>query len=153
MITVIFSLLGSDERKEHVESNLDRVDKDQTVLSGDELEIDGMHNRPDLPTSLACTKEIGLDLVDNGTDRVSVAESQVGEKDRHKERTPEQLVNTNLEGDVLCFGSFNFRVEPVVKEVSRRPVVDETKDTEGDESLHVKGTTGDKDLKRQANSA
>ena len=56
-------LLGSDERKEHVESNLDSVDEDETVLGRDELEVNGVHNRPDLPGSLACVEEVVLELV------------------------------------------------------------------------------------------
>jgi hypothetical protein len=47
-------LLGSNKREEHVEGNLDTVDKDKTMLVGDELEVDGVHNGPHLPGSFAC---------------------------------------------------------------------------------------------------
>mmetsp|Transcript_2679 Transcript_2679/g.4023 ORF Transcript_2679/g.4023 Transcript_2679/m.4023 type:complete len:91 (+) Transcript_2679:2-274(+) len=42
-------LLGSEERKEHVEDNLDSVNENKTVLGRDELEVDGMNHWPDLP--------------------------------------------------------------------------------------------------------
>lgn len=142
----IIHLLGSNERKEHVKGHLDGVDKDQTVLGGDELEVDRVHHWPDLPRTLHGTKEILLDLVSNGREGVSIDQSEVGKEDSHKDGAPKQLINTDLEGDVLCFRSFNLGVEPVVKVVSRRSVVDETKDRESDESLHVEGSSTDEDL-------
>ena len=46
--------LGSNEGKEHVEGDLNTVDKDKSVLGGDELEVDSMDKGPYLPRSLAC---------------------------------------------------------------------------------------------------
>jgi hypothetical protein len=65
---------------------LNTVDEHETVLGGDELEVDGMHNRPDLPRSLASAEKIILDLVSNGAERVSSAQAEVGEKDSHENR-------------------------------------------------------------------
>lgn len=49
----IFALfLCSDDRKEHIECNLDSIDEDQTMLRGNKLEVDGMNKRPNLPRSL-----------------------------------------------------------------------------------------------------
>lgn len=45
-------LAASNDGKEHVESNLDSVDKDQTMLSRDEFEVDSMDDWPNLPRSL-----------------------------------------------------------------------------------------------------
>jgi len=139
-------LLGSDEGKEHVKGHLDRVDKDQTVLGGDELEVDCVHNGPDLPRTLAGREQIVLDFVDNDADAVSVAESQIGEKDSHENGAPNELVKGDLGGHVLGVRSFDLFVEPVVKVVSRGAVVQETKGRESDETLPVKGSSRDKDL-------
>jgi hypothetical protein len=65
---------------------LNTVDEDETVLGGDKLEVDGMHNRPDLPRSLAGAKKIVLDLVSNGAEGVSSAQAKVGEKYSHENR-------------------------------------------------------------------
>jgi len=139
-------LLGSNERKEHVESNLDRVDKDQTVLGGDELEVDGVHNGPDLPRSLAGSKQIVLDLIANHGKRISIADSQVSEEDRHKERAPDKLIECNLCKDVLGLGSLNLFVQPVVEIVSRRSMVQETESRQSNETLPVEGSSSDEDL-------
>jgi hypothetical protein len=139
-------LFGSDKRKEHVKCNLHSVDEDQTVLCGNELEVHGMDNRPDLPRSLACEEEIVLDLISNYAHGVTICESQVREEDSHEDRTPNELVNSDLECDVLCLSSDNLAVKPVVKIVSRRSVVNQTKDGKSDETLHVEGTSTDKDL-------
>mmetsp|Transcript_25167 Transcript_25167/g.47784 ORF Transcript_25167/g.47784 Transcript_25167/m.47784 type:complete len:91 (-) Transcript_25167:10-282(-) len=61
-------LLASDERQEHVESDLDSVEEKQAVLVGDELEVNSVHNRPHFPRSLASGEEVGLDLVSNGAE-------------------------------------------------------------------------------------
>jgi len=42
-------LLGSNDRKEHVEGDLHTVDKDKTVLGGNEFKVDSVDERPDLP--------------------------------------------------------------------------------------------------------
>ena len=55
--------LASNDGQEHVEGNLDGVDEDKTMLVGDELEVDSVHNGPDLPRSLAGRQEVALDLV------------------------------------------------------------------------------------------
>ena len=139
-------LLGSNQGKEHVEGHLHSVDKDETMLVGDELEVDRVDQGPDLPAALHGGKEIVLDLVSNDSEGVAVDETQVGEEDTHKDGAPEQLIDTDLERDVLGLGSWNLLVEPVVKVVSRGAVVDEAKDGEGDESLHVEGASANEDL-------
>jgi hypothetical protein len=80
--------LASDNREEHVESNLDGIDKDQSVLRGDELEVDSVHNGPDLPRSLTRTVKVGLDLVNNNSDRVTVYQAQIGEENSHEDGAP-----------------------------------------------------------------
>jgi hypothetical protein len=139
-------LLGSNQRQEHVEGNLDGVNKDETVLAGDELEIDGVHNGPDLPGSLAGGQQIILDLVANGVEGVAVAEAQVGEEYRHEDGAPQDLINANLEGHVLSAGSLDLAVEPVVEVVSRGSVVDETKDRKSHEALPIEGSARNEDL-------
>jgi hypothetical protein len=52
---------------------LDSVEEEDSVLVGDELEVDGMNNRPHLPGSLAGSKKISLDFGSNGGERVTVA--------------------------------------------------------------------------------
>jgi hypothetical protein len=64
---------------------LDSVDKDKTMLGGDELEVDGMDNGPDLPRSLASTEKVVLDLADDDGHRVAVHQTKVGEEDGHKD--------------------------------------------------------------------
>jgi hypothetical protein len=63
---ILSLLLSSNQREEHVEGNLDGVDENQTVLCGDELEVDGMDDRPYFPGTLASTEEVILDLGSNG---------------------------------------------------------------------------------------
>ena len=125
---------------------MDSVDKDETVLGGDDGKVDSVHERPDLPGSLAGTKEVVLDLVANRSEAISIDESKVGEEDGHEDGAPEDLVNGNLGGDSLGALADNLAVEPVVKVVTRGAVVDESKDGEGDEALPVKGTSSNKDL-------
>ena len=138
--------LASNERQEHVEGDLDRVDKDKTVLVGDELEVNGVYNGPHLPGSLAGSEEVVLDLLSDHRETVTIDKSQVGEEDSHEAWAPEKLVNSNLEGDILGFLTSDQVVEPVVEVVSRRSVVDETKERKRQETLHVKGSSDDKDL-------
>lgn len=139
-------LLGSNEGKEHVECNLDTVDEDKTVLGGDELEVNSVDNGPHLPRSLACTEQIVLDLASNGGQRISVNQSEVAEEDTHEDRAPHGLVNGNLKGNILCFGSWDLAVQPVVEVVSRRSVVDETEEGKGKEALHIEGSSADENL-------
>ena len=67
--------LGSDDAEEHVEGNLDAVDEDETVLVGDELEVDGVDDGPDLPGSLAGAEEVVPDLGSDGGEAVAVNEA------------------------------------------------------------------------------
>lgn len=78
------TLLVPDEGKEHVESNLDRVDEDQAMLVGDELEVHSVNDRPDLPRSLAGGKKIVPDFRSDGAEGVSIDQSKIGEEDSHK---------------------------------------------------------------------
>lgn len=139
--------LGSDEGKEHVECNLDTVDEDQTVFVRDELEVDSMHNWPDLPGSLAGAEKVGLDLGSNGGERISVHQAKIGEEDTHENGAPQDLVNSNLESNILAVSSGNLLVKPVVEIVTRRTVVDETKDRKSNESLPVEWSSSDENLK------
>jgi hypothetical protein len=82
-------LLASNNGKEHVKGDLDRIDKDQTMLGGDELEVDGMDDRPNLPRSLAGRQQVTLNLLANSTKRVAIDQTQVGEKDGHENGAPE----------------------------------------------------------------
>jgi len=116
------------------------------VLAGDELEVDGMHNGPDLPGSLNGAEQVVLDLVGNLADAVAIDESQVGEENRHEDGTPEDLVNAHLEGDGLGVRALNLGIQPVVKVVTGGAVVDEAKEGESQESLHVKGTARNENL-------
>jgi hypothetical protein len=87
---------SSDDGKEHVEGDLDAVEEEQTVFVGNKLEIDGMHNWPDLPRTLASSKKITLEFVPNHCKGVAVAQSKVGEENCHKDGAPTDLVNGNL---------------------------------------------------------
>ena len=144
--TVADLLPGTEDAEEHVEGNLDSVDEDEAVLVGDELEVDGVDEGPDLPTSLAGAQKIVLDLGGDGSDAVAVDEAKVGEEDGHEDGAPEDLVDGDLGEDGLGVGTLDLGIEPVVEVVAGGSVVDETKDGEGDESLHVEGTAGDEDL-------
>ena len=131
---------------------MDSVDEDQSVLGGDELEVDGVDNRPDLPRSLAGRKQVVLDLVSNGSEGVSVDQTKVSEEDSHEKWAPDDLIKGNLHGNLLSFRSFNEFVKPVVEVVSRRSVVQETESRKSDESLHVEWSAGDEDLSRKKQS-
>lgn len=61
---------------------------------------------------------------------------------------PANLINENLEGDILAFLSWDFAVKPVVEEVSRGSVVDETEDGKSDEALHVEWSSTDENLEK-----
>ena len=111
-------LLGSNEREEHVEGHLDSIDENQAVLGRNELEVDGMHNGPDLPRTLASREQIVLNLVDDNAKRISVDESEVGEKDSHKDGAPNELIKSDFGRHMLGLCSFDLFVQPVVKVVS-----------------------------------
>lgn len=92
------------------------------MLGGNKLEVNGMDNGPDLPTSLAGTQEVVLDLVADDGERVSVYQTKVGEEDSHKDRAPQDLVNTNLQCNVLGTSSLDLVIQPAVEVVSRGSV-------------------------------
>ena len=140
------NLFGSNKGKEHVESDLDSIEEEQSVLVGDELEVDEVNNRPDLPRSLAGSEKIGLDLGTNGSETVTVDKSQVGEEDGHENWAPCDLVDEDLLGDRSSVLSGDLGVEPVVEIVTRRSMVEKTKSGESDESLDIESTSGNEDL-------
>jgi hypothetical protein len=119
---VVLCLLASKERKEHVEGNLYRVDKDKTMLVGNELEVHGVDKGPDLPASLAGGQEILLDFLADDGERVSVYQTKVREEDSHKDRAPKDLINANLQGNILGTSSLDLVIQPVVEVVSRGSV-------------------------------
>lgn len=43
------NLLGTEEGQEHVKSDLDSVEEDKTMLGRNVLEVNEVHERPDLP--------------------------------------------------------------------------------------------------------
>mmetsp|Transcript_59860 Transcript_59860/g.177415 ORF Transcript_59860/g.177415 Transcript_59860/m.177415 type:complete len:285 (-) Transcript_59860:134-988(-) len=141
--------LGADDGEEHVERDLNAVDKDEAMLRRDELEVDGVNDRPHLPRSLARREEVRLDLVDNGRHAVAVHESEVREEYRHEDGAPEELIDGDLAGDGGGAGALDLGVEPVVEVVAGGAVVDEAEDGEGDEALHVEGAARDEDLRQQ----
>ena len=108
-----------------------------------------MDDGPDLPGSLNGGEEIILDLVSDDTKRISVDKSQVREENGHEDGAPQDLVDGDLQGDILCVGSFDLAVEPVVEVVSRWSVVDESKDRECNKSLHVERSSTYEDLKER----
>jgi hypothetical protein len=109
------------------------------MLGGDELEVDSVHNGPQLPGCLTGGEKVILDFVANCGKGVTIDQTHVGEKDRHEHWAPENLVNGHLGKDSHGIRTLNLAVEPVVKEVSRRSMVDETKDGKRNETLPVKG--------------
>jgi hypothetical protein len=138
--------LGSNEGKEHVEGDLNTVDKDKSVLGRDELEVDSMDKGPNLPRSLARRKQVVLDLVTDGGKGVSVDQTKVGEEDSHEDGTPDNLIKSNLGSNSLAVRSGDELVQPVVKVVSRRSVVKETKGRKSNESLDIEWSTRDEHL-------
>lgn len=125
-VTVL--LFATNNGKEHVESNLNTIDKDETVLGGDELEVDGVNYGPHFPRSLTGGEKVTLDLVSNGGQRIAVHQTEVREEDSHKDGAPEDLVNGNLGEHSLGISTRNLAIEPVVEVVTRRSVVNESKD-------------------------
>jgi hypothetical protein len=55
------------------------------MLGGDEFEVDGVNNRPNLPRSLAGRKKIILDFASNGGKGVAVDQTEVSEEDGHED--------------------------------------------------------------------
>jgi hypothetical protein len=140
------NLFGSNEREEHVESDLDSVEEEQSVLVGDELEVDKVDNGPDLPRSLASRKEIVLDLASNSSEGITVGESKVGEENRHENWAPNGLVDENLFRDRNSILSGDLFVEPIVEVVTGRSMVEKTECGKSDESLHVESTSRNENL-------
>jgi hypothetical protein len=116
------------------------------MLGRDELEVHGVNNRPDLPRSLASSEEVVLELVTNDSEGISVDKSKVGEEDSHEKWAPNDLVDSDLEGNISGTGSRDLAVKPVVEVVARRSVVKETEHGKTDESLNVECTSSDEDL-------
>ena len=141
-------LLGSDEGKEHVECYLDTVDEDQSVLGGNELEVDGMDEWPNLPRSLAGSEQIILDLASDSRKGVSVDKSKVCEENGHEDWAPDDLIECNLHGNSLSVLSGDQVVKPVVEVVSRGSVVKETKGRHSNETLHVEWSSTDENLEK-----
>jgi hypothetical protein len=139
-------LLGSDQRQEHVEGNLDTIDEEQSVLVGNSLEVYGMDERPDLPGSLAGGEKVTLDLVSDDAERVAVDKSEVSEKDGHEDGAPKNLVNGHLCGNRYCVSSRDLGINPVVEIVTRGPMIEETKGRERNKSLPLERSARNEDL-------
>jgi hypothetical protein len=137
---IAHNLLATNQGKEHVEGNLDAVQEEQSVLVRDDSEVDGMDDWPDLPGSLTCGEKVVLDLLSDGSKRITVDQTKVGEEDGHKDWTPNNLVEQNLEGDRLGILSWYLLVKPVVEVVTGWTVVEETKGRKSEESLPVEYT-------------
>lgn len=144
-----FNLLGSKKGKEHVEGNLDSIDENKTVLGRDESKVNSMDNRPNLPGSLHGSEQIGLDLVSDNSEGVTVDEAEVGEEDAHEDGAPKDLVDCYLGGNGYSVGSLDFGVEPVVEVVAGGSVVDESEDGEGYETLDVECSLDDEELSKK----
>jgi hypothetical protein len=134
-------LFGSNQGKEHVKRDLDSINEDESVLGRNEFEVDRMNDGPDLPRSLAGRQQITLDLLANGSERVAVDQSQIGEEDAHENGAPEQLINGNLQRHMFGLLAFNLTVQPVVKVMSTWSMVNKTKDRERNEPFHIKCTS------------
>jgi hypothetical protein len=132
---------------------LDTVDKDKTVLRGDELEVDSVDNWPDFPGPLASSKQVVLDLVSDGCHGVSINQTQVCEENSHENWAPKDLIDGNLHKDVLSVGSRNLAVQPIVEVMARWSVVEKTEGREGDEALHVERSTRNEDLYQKGNGS
>jgi len=128
---------------------LDSVEEEQSVLVGDVLEVDEVNNGPDLPRSLAGREEIGLNLCSNYAERVTVAKSKVGEENGHENWAPQGLVNKDFLRDRGSVLSGDLVVKPVVEVVTGRSVVEQTECGKSNESLQVKGTSGNENLCQQ----
>lgn len=143
------NLLGSKKGEEHVESNLDSIDENKTVLGRDEFKVNSMNERPNLPRSLHGSEQIVLDLVSNHVEGVTIDETEVGEEDAHEDGAPADLVDGYLGGNGYSVSSLDFGVEPVVKVVAGGSVVDESEDGEGYETLDVECSLDDEELSKK----
>lgn len=119
------------------------------MLGRDELEVDGMNNGPYLPRTLAGTQQVTLNFVTNGGEGVAIDKSKVGEEDRHEDRTPHDLINTNLGSDRLSISTLDLGVKPVVEVMARWSMVDETEEGKSKETLHVEGASTDESLSKE----
>ena len=144
--TSLSHLFCTNQREEHVEGNLNSIDEDKTVLRGNEFEVDGVNNWPHLPRSLARREKIILNLGTNGSRGVTINQSKICEEDCHENRAPEDLVDSNLEGNVSSTSPLDLSIKPVVEKVSRGSMVEETECRECDESFHVEWSSRDEDL-------
>lgn len=54
------------------------------MLGGNELEVNGMNDGPDLPGSLACIEKVILELGSNGAEGISGNKSKVSEEYAHE---------------------------------------------------------------------
>jgi hypothetical protein len=77
---------------------------------------------------------------------ISIDQSQVGEEDSHKDGAPNELIDSNLDGNVLAVCSWNLFVKPIVEIMSAGSMIDETKDGERNITLPVEASSGNKDL-------
>ena len=84
-----------------------------------------------------------LSEIDGNTDMISPSFGSPNEY-----LPPEDLVNSNLQGNILSFSSGDLGVKPVVEVVSRGSVVDETKEGKRQETLHVEGSSRNEELQR-----
>jgi hypothetical protein len=125
---------------------LDSVDVWNAPLVGNELEVYQVHDRPHLPRSLACSKQVILDLISDDREGIAIDETEVGEEDTHEDGAPEELINGNLCEDGDGIGSGDLFVKPVVEVVTRGAMVDESEEGEGCEAFVVNGTSSDEDL-------
>jgi hypothetical protein len=124
---MLFHLLATNDGKEHVECNLNGVDKDQTMFGRDEFEVHRVDDWPNLPGTLTGGEQILFDFVGNHGERVAVAQAQICKEYSHKDGAPNDLIKGNLHGNLFGFGTLNLLVEPVVKEMSRWSMIQETK--------------------------
>jgi len=107
-----------------------------------------VNNRPDLPGTHTRAQQVVLDLVDDDGNAIAVHDAQIREEYCHEDGTPDKLVEEELLNDGDGFLALDPFVEPVVEEMSRRTVVRETEEGEGDEPLPVEWTGSDEDLIR-----
>ena len=103
-------LAATNDRKEHVECDLNAIDKDQTMLGGDEFEVDRMDNWPDLPRTLTGGEQVLLDLIGNHGKGITIAQTQISKEYRHEDGAPNDLIKGNLHGNLFGFGTFNLLV-------------------------------------------
>ena len=122
------------------------IDVWNTPFVRDELEVDEVHHRPNLPRSLAGCEQVILNLVANGGEGISVDKSKVGEENTHEDWAPEELINGNLRENRDSISSGNFFVEPVVEVVARGAMVDESEERESGKTLVINGSSSNEDL-------